>query len=353
MAPKDVGVLMWHEKDGISEAICDELSSLGYQPIPFIYNGKIPPSAAYIFSFGPYGDFLNVPRRLASRPRDERPIFIHWNTEGLPDLRIPGRAVRLLGQLRTQINQWFSPGWMVDRMLRFRYVGDYYYAFKSGWLNVFADSSVIYSDWHREQGLPTVPAPWGATPRWYNDLKLERDIDVLWMGNRGSRRRDHILNRLEKELADRNVSFYLADNITNPFVFDDERTDILNRTKITLNLTRTWYDDNYSRFSLAAANRSLIVSEPILPHCADYKPGVHFVSAQIENLADTIVDYLNNDEKRQKITEDAYQLVTTKLTFRNSIFAIMSEAEQVACEGINTQETRYEQNGQKYIRILE
>jgi len=93
-----------------------------------------------------------------------------------------------------------------------------------------------------------------------------------------------------------------------------------------LNLTRTWYDDNFSRFAYATANRSLVVSEPLLPHCSDYEAGVHYVSAPINKLAQSIVYYLVHDDEHQAIVENAYQLVTTKLSFRNSISGLIDAA---------------------------
>jgi hypothetical protein len=51
----------------------------------------------------------------------------------------------------------------------------------------------------------------------------------------------------------------MVDNEERPFVFREERTALLNRTKIALNLTRTWYDDNLVRFGIVAPNQALVV----------------------------------------------------------------------------------------------
>jgi len=216
-----------------------------------------------------------------------------------------------------------------SRMLRFRYLGDYYYAHQRGWLDIFADTSEIYAAIHRQHGLPTIVAHWGATPQWYKDLGLQRDIDVLWMGTRGTKRRSTILDRVRSQLESHGVRIYVADGKENPFIFGDERIYYLNRSKITLNLTRTWYDDNFSRFALAAPNRSLIVSELVLPHCPSFVAGIHYVSAPVEKLAKTIRYYLDHEEERLHIVENAYQLVTTKLVFRESIKSIMDAVNQV------------------------
>jgi glycosyltransferase involved in cell wall biosynthesis len=245
-------------------------------------------------------------------------------------------ARSFVGRLSTSDRDWArlvvnkSPlAWVNNRMFRFRYVGDYHYAYQQGWLDVFADSSIIYADFHRQHGLPALYAPWGATRNSYADLGLKRDIDVLWMGKRATRRRSNLLDRVRHELAARGVQMYVVDGKENPFIHGKKRTYILNRTKITLNLTRTWYDDNYSRFSMAAPNCSLIVSEPLLPHCPECQPGLHYVSAPVDELADKIIYYLENETERQQIVEQAYQLVTTELAFQNSIKTVMNAVSQI------------------------
>jgi hypothetical protein len=214
-------------------------------------------------------------------------------------------------------------------MLRFRYLGDYYYAHRRGWIDIFADTSEIYAEIHRRKGLPTIVAHWGATPRWYKDLGLARDIDVLWMGTRGTQRRSIILDRVRSELEAHGVRMHIADGRENPFIFDDQRTIYLNRSKITLNITRTWYDDNFSRLAMAAPNRSLIVSETMLPHCPSFQAGIHFVSVPVKKLSETILYYLVHEEERLRIVDNAYQMVTTKLVFRESIKSIMDAAKQM------------------------
>ena len=331
------------EGDGIAEVIADELFALGYQPLHFQIGSPIPENANVVFSFGPYGRFLSVPHQLASMPPERKPIFVHWNTEGIPDPKIPWLIMSAVAKWRSWLGRvqesqngsasllgterLFSL--LESRMSRFRYVGDYYYAQRRGWLDIFADSSDIYANFHRQHGLPTIVAPWGATSQWYDDLGLERDIDVLWMGTRGTKRRSQILDRVRRELEAHGVQMHVADGKENPFIFDDERIRYLNRSKITLNITRTWYDDNFSRFAMAAPNRSLIVSEPVLPHCPTFKAGTHYVSARIESLAETILYYLKHEKERLHIVENAYRLVTNELSFQESIGRIMDAADQV------------------------
>jgi hypothetical protein len=136
------------------------------------------------------------------------------------------------------------------------------------------------------------------------------------------------------------VQMYVADSVEKPFIYDDERTHFLNRAKITLNLTRAWHDDNISRLTMAMPNRSLVVSEPILPHCPAYVAGTHYVTAPITDLADRIVYYLRHDEERRGIVEEAYQLATEVMPLRRSVQRIMAAIGTRAPVGVPEQEQR-------------
>lgn len=327
---------------GIAKAIYSELIGLGHRPVYFDLAAEIPEHCDVIFFFGPFGNFLQVPQQICSRHDSKRPVFVFWNTEGLPDPRLPRLPTDWIGMARSWAGRLsYSPVFgarrlaslppfstLEKRFLRFRYLGDYLYAQQQGWVDVFADISAVYADHFRQRGIPTLVAPFGSFREWYSDLKLERDIDVVWFGKRATSRRSQILNRLRLELQAHGVKLHMIDGIENPFVFGEDRTRMLNRSKITINLLRTWYDENSLRICMAAPNRSLVVSEPLLPHVPQYQAGVHYVSAPIEDMTKAILYYLEHDEERQRIVENAYQLSTQVLTFGRSIQMIMDAAIQ-------------------------
>jgi hypothetical protein len=337
-----VAVPEWAEDDGIAKMISFELEQIGYCPVLFFFDGNIPEDADYLLTFGPYNRILPIWQNSARMALRRRPVVIHWNTEGMPDLRIPSMVVRALGAMRSKIGRMgysdsvfdhflysMRPVSNIDRSFkRYQYHGDYEYACRKGWLHVLSDTSHIYSQIRSKIGLPTLYAPWGASKRWYEDLGLERDLDVLWMGTRGSQRRSRILDQVFKELKLKGLNVYIADNEENHFIFGEERTRHLNRAKITLNITRTWYDDNFSRFTMACSNRSLVVSEPVLPHCTEFKANVHYVSSKIEDLTNTIVYYLEHEEERRQIVDKGYELVMTELKFEKSLRKVFAAAQQ-------------------------
>jgi hypothetical protein len=350
IVPRDryrVAIPEWVEDDGIAKMIGFELEQIGYNPVFFFFDSNIPEDVDYLLTFGPYNRILPIWQKNARKLPGRQPLVIHWNTEGMPDLRIPPKIVRALAAMRSKIGRMSHSSSVFDQFLysirpvsnidqsfkRYRFHGDYEYARRKGWLHVLSDTSNIYSQIRSRIGIPTLYAPWGASQRWYKDLSLERDIDVLWMGTRGTQRRSRILDQVFRELKSKGLNVYIGDNEENPFIFGEERIRHLNRTKITLNITRTWYDDNFSRFTMACSNRSLVVSEPVLPHCTEFKKNVHYVSAKIEDLANTIMFYLEHDEERRQIVDNAYKLMMSELKFENSLRKMFTAVQQLSTRG--------------------
>jgi hypothetical protein len=162
----------------------------------------------------------------------------------------------------------------------------------------------------------------GVSDSCWEDLGLQRDIPVLWLGKMGSKRRKKNLARVRHELSARGVDLLVVDGIENPYVYGVERTELLNRTKIVLNLVREPWDNTSMRFFLAASNRCLIISEPIYKH-TPFESGLHYMQSPISDIHETIIYHLENDEERNEITENAFNFVQNELTTRNSISKIL------------------------------
>jgi len=333
-----VALIRWaRDGSGIGDAIYQELLKQGHEPFYFAVDTKPTRPVDVVFLFGPFGRFLPMLEQLHTALAAQNPTFVFWNTEGLPDLRLPWSMMAGLGSARSwlgrlQSNPTGEAGSLLAKfepyMVRFRYLGDFLYAHQRGWIDVFADISDVYAQIFHARGIPAVVAPFGGSQEWYAELGLCRDIDVLWMGKRATHRRSKLLDQVRSALRERGVDMYVIDNEERPFIFDEERTHLLNRTKITLNLLRTWYDENSLRICIAAANRSLVISEPLLPHVPHYQNGNHFVTAPVEQLANTIMYYLEHENERLRIAENGHQLVTTRLTMGYSIKTIMEEVQR-------------------------
>jgi Glycosyl transferases group 1 len=133
------------------------------------------------------------------------------------------------------------------------------------------------------------------------------------------RRRRRILKHLRREGLE-----VLALGSTSPTKghWGEARTELLNRTKVLLNLPR--YPGHLSdRLLMGMATGALVVSEPMyLP--APFQPGVHYVESEVDEMAETVRSYLADDEARRRITDTAYTFLTEGQTLEG-VFARLVE----------------------------
>ncbi len=236
-------------------------------------------------------------------------------------------AARTLGRLLQYL-------WGKQSLARFCHLGDYCYAYRHGWADLYAFSSDIYARMYASHGLPAVHVPWGTVRNQFAGLNLNRDIDVLWMGVRRTKRRSALIEMLRAQMQDCGRRTYIADGQENPLVFGDTRTSILHRTKIVLSHQFMGYEDVLTRrFHMVAGNRCLVISELTPPHNPELIPGRHYVASPVDQLVETIVHYLEHEEERCELVENAYRLVTTKLTFHNTVRTVMDAARTVKERG--------------------
>jgi hypothetical protein len=218
--------------------------------------------------------------------------------------------------------------WIRQRMFRYRYVGDNQYAYRKGWLDLLVEASQVYAKLDYAHGIPAVFVPWGTCSQWHADLKLERDIDVLWFGKRRTKRRSDLIDSIRRELQAQGVKMMVVDGVERPYIFGEERTEILNRTKITINLLTQPYEYVCPfRFHVVAGNRCMVISEPEPNHHPACIPGKHLITSHADEMVEKILYYLSHEDERKQIAENAYQLVTQELTLANSLRSILRLAE--------------------------
>jgi hypothetical protein len=331
------GVVCWQENDGFAMSLSSVLEKLGYETVKFEHNGRLPRDLDIIFAYGPHGSLVPHSSQLLHYPPSLRPAFILWLTEQLPNPSLPDWVLHWGGVLRSQAERFTfrekaQGEWRSDPRLRllvakahrFRYYGDLHWLHRQGILSVLAVGSRWIAEFLRLKGFNPIVAYIGSHTDWWADLELERDIPVLWIGKIATGRRKRLLKRIRAELRDRGVALLMIDGVENPYVFGEERSVLLNRTKIVLNILRTKWDNHSLRYFLAAPNRALIVTEPTLPHTT-FLSGTHLVEAPIDQLADAICYYLSHEEDRHAIVDQAYQLTTKELTMENSIKKIIAQ----------------------------
>lgn len=338
-------VLHWYEDvDDLAQTLNNTLAKLDYQPFVTHYTSDALEGARFLFTYAPWGPLQRVTARLAKMPPQERPFWIHWSTEDCPDIRLPGWVTLPIGRALAWLERWQDADGLQGslaqtaplrafnrRFHKFRYVGIYEYALKTKLMGLLVEYSRIYADYYNHIGIPARYARWGLLDNSYGKgLNLERDIDVLWIGTRRTKRRSKLLDKVMGELEAYGKRVLVIDG-SNGTIYGPERTRLLNRTKILLNLLPTWYDSALIyRWPLAAANRVLLVTEDSLPHAPEFVPGEHYVAAPAHQLVPTILDYLEHPEKRVPIVERAFQAVVYDHTLLDSVRQIMHWVEQVS-----------------------
>jgi hypothetical protein len=210
--------------------------------------------------------------------------------------------------------------WTIHRL---RIYGELMWAHRHGLPDVLAVTSARRVQWLRTLGIEAIHVPTGYGRTHGRDLGLTRDIPVAWIGSRGGllgERRFRVLNRITKDLARRGVA------VQHWFeLHGEERTEVLNRTKILLNLLKSSQDFTGHRLLLGAANKALVASEPMVDS-EPLQPGRHMIQAPVAELADRIVYYLEHEDERRRITEAAYELATTRLSMPRALETIFRAA---------------------------
>ncbi len=163
-------------------------------------------------------------------------------------------------------------------------------------------------------------------------LALNRDIDVLFLGSTRDRRRRQSLGKIAAELADRAITLEIRDGSPpHGYVFGHDRTVLLNRSKILLHIGRQPWDDPAFRMLYAAACGTMLLSEDLWPtSTGPFRVGEHLATSSLSRMADSIQFYLEHEEERRRIAENAYTLITTRMTMGQMVRRIL-DALAAAC----------------------
>ncbi len=262
--------------------------------------------------------------RIRRLPRADRPFVIVWFSEPLPfpraaGLRLAPLTVRELGKIVLR-DRRISDAHSNARHLR--------QVSREGVVDLLAVAARSYQAFLAQEGVDSELIPVGYHPVHGHRLDLERDIDVLFLGDLRVGRRKRILRRLERD----GLPVQAVGSYSDPKYWGEGRTQVLNRAKILLNLPRHSGLLADLRLILGMATGTLILSEPVyLPE--PYVPGRHYIEAEIDEMADTARRYLADDEARLRITDAAHAFVTQELTLERSFADMLALAAQRVSAG--------------------
>jgi hypothetical protein len=169
-----------------------------------------------------------------------------------------------------------------------------------------------------ERRIPAHWVPLGYSPSDGHDMGLSRDIEALFLGDLNIPRRRRLIKRLRRN----GVNLVALGDWSDPAYWGENRTRLLNRTKIFLNLQRYPGDLAGLHLILGMANKALVISEPIY-NPAPYVPGKHYISATREEMPGIIRYYLAHDDEREYIADEGHRFVTQELTMARSVSHIL------------------------------
>ncbi|MGA2324223.1 MAG: glycosyltransferase [Sedimentisphaerales bacterium] len=190
--------------------------------------------------------------------------------------------------------------------------------FEQGWIDYVFTTTIPRMQTLKTIGIDAGFIPVGYHPSWGKKLSLERDIDVLSIGSLKIKRRRSMLKDLGKKLSAKGIKLQIIDK----GCYGEQRTALLNRTRIVLDIPNIPWEMAGMRFLMSISCGALVVSEYV-EETAPYKPGVHFVRAKFSELPDAICHYMEHEDQRQAIVNSAYKFVTQELTMKNSLLRIM------------------------------
>jgi hypothetical protein len=333
-----IGVVYWQKDAELNRLASITCRSLGCEVSEFYFDEQIPQHLNMILAFGPFGSLVPVAMQLLSIPLAKRPKLALWMTEQFPNPSIPEFVLYPMGVMRSWAERfsyrrnlsgsWTRDqrfAWITGRTYRFRYYGDLHWLRNNQILSVIAVGSKWIAGYLRNKGFDPLVAYIGSHPEWGDLLNLERKVPVIWLGKLGTDRRRRVLDRVRNDLQKLGVDLLMIDGVETPYIFGHDRTILLNRTKIAVNVLREEWDNHSLRYFLSAQNGVLVVTEPTLPH-TPFIPGKHIVNANIDRMADVIYSYLNNEPERIQIVQEAYRLVKNEITMEKSITSIIEFA---------------------------
>lgn len=271
-----------------------------------------------VLEWGNPGYFPSVRRQLIATPKEERPLVAVMYAEPLPPPRASGLprwpGLNAAEIAKILLRDWratdiYTNAFRLRRMMR------------EGTIDLLFVHGGEQEEYAAEQGYQYWRYDYGYHKSFGNLLGLERDVDVLFLGETRQRRRRRLLDRLRREGIDMTVrgSWHKGSEA----LWGEERTQFLNRTKIIVHLQRYPGKVASKRFILAMANGAMVISEP------SYRPepfvdGVHFVSAPIEKMPEVIRYYLTHPEERERITAAAHRLVTEEVTWERTMNRVIT-----------------------------
>lgn len=245
-------------------------------------------------------------RLLASLPRADQPPVLLWLTEPLPPpedsgFEVSRRTPRDLAKLVLRDPRANDQRTNLKHTLAF---------VRTAASSVVAVSTLAKVELLAALGVESTFVPYGAAPVDHDLSSVERDVDVLFVGDPAVPHRQRALRALRK--AGVEVGVRGAWSVERG-LWGEEREAMLRRTKLLLNVSRHPGNAADARLALGAVHGAVVVSEPMY-RPDPYLAGVHFEEAPLADLPDLIGALLNDEGRRVRLAAaaaDVARITTT------------------------------------------
>lgn len=189
--------------------------------------------------------------------------------------------------------------------------------YNSDWCDNYILSTPPRVEFFREKGIDAYYAPVGWHEIWGEPMQLDRDIDVLFIGSlKGCRKK--LVTRLRSQLLEIGLDLFIAKGY-----YGQERTNLLNRCKIVLDVDRLGWELPIMRMLAAMPCGALVITS----WTGDPTPFSknHLVQTSLENFPQAAQYYLKNPSEREKITANARAFVLKTLTMQNMLDHLLNK----------------------------
>jgi len=266
--------------------------------------------------------FPRVCKSIERLPRERRPALVVWHVEPLPmpsatGMRWPLPTVRELAKIGLRdprASDVYTNYWTLRRLRR------------AGLPDALVTISGERQAFLVEHGFDAAFVPEGYESTDGRDLALDRDIDVLHLGVMHLHRRRAAVRKLRAA----GIAVDARCSYTDPNLWGEGRTKLLNRAKINLSIARFPGTFSSKRFLMSMACKALVVSDTLVDP-SPYIAGEHFVEAPLDELPRVVERYLHDEEERLRIAQNGHELVLRELT-QEQVFGrfLLAVAERVA-----------------------
>lgn len=162
-------------------------------------------------------------------------------------------------------------------------------------------NTIINNGWITEEKVSVLLNGFDETT--HHRMSIDKDIDVLFVGNILPRRRKWLDNL--KDI-----------NVTEASVYGKEMTTLFNRAKIVLNIHAEDFPDTETRVFEALGCGCFLITERLSKNDNPFITGTHLVEVNnCEQMAERIRFFLGNAEARNSIAECGHSEALSKHTY--------------------------------------